>query len=224
MSEHFVSCACDSSKIDKLKEYRTKNKVFINNQDKKRHQKNKIRDNQYSKECRLCKKINITEKEKQSRLNQCRIGYKENKGREPIKARARYLRAERKLYKNNTSYRLKGNLRGRLNTALKKQKKVGSHILDLGCSIEELKFRFEFFWPQFKWEEHGKIWTIDHIIPLSIFDLTNIEQLKIAVNFINLQPLLPSENSSKGNKLNIQCKKIIKSWREREIAGFSVLV
>ena len=41
---------------------------------------------------------------------------------------------------------------------------------------------------------------LDHVRPLSSFDLTNTEQLKEAAHYTNIQPLLKSDNRSKGSK------------------------
>ena len=72
----------------------------------------------------------------------------------------------------------------------------------LGCSIKKLKNHLE---KQFRegmsWENYGK-WEIDHIKPLSIFDLTKLENQKKCFHYTNLQPLWKSENRSKGAKLN----------------------
>lgn len=50
------------------------------------------------------------------------------------------------------------------------------------------------------WENHGSIWHIDHIRPLASFDLTNKEDVKIACNYKNLQPLFKEENIRKSDK------------------------
>ena len=41
---------------------------------------------------------------------------------------------------------------------------------------------------------------LDHVRPLSSFDLTDPEQLKEAAHFSNIQPLLKSDNRKKGSK------------------------
>lgn len=54
------------------------------------------------------------------------------------------------------------------------------------------------------WENWGKgknCWNIDHIIPLSKFNLANREEFLKAANYKNLQPMWSEENLSKGNKV-----------------------
>jgi hypothetical protein len=100
----------------------------------------------------------------------------------------------------NPVYRIKKNLRDRLRSAIKGGYKSGSAIAELGCSLEELTIRFEkMFKPGMSWENYGE-WHIDHIKPLSKFDLTIKEQLLLAVNYKNLQPLWAVENLKKHNK------------------------
>jgi hypothetical protein len=43
-------------------------------------------------------------------------------------------------------------------------------------------------------------WHIDHIIPCSAFNLTDIEQQQKCFNYKNLQPLWQEENFRKGNR------------------------
>jgi hypothetical protein len=104
-------------------------------------------------------------------------------------------------------FKLKALLRGRLLDALKRHTKGGkvnknhSALTLLGCSIDEYKIFLENqFKPDMTWENHGKLWEIDHIIPCSKFDLTNLEQQKQCFNYINTQPLYKSENRSKGDR------------------------
>jgi hypothetical protein len=93
-------------------------------------------------------------------------------------------------YKENIQYKLKTVLRKRLWHALKGEWKSGSAVKDLGCSIVDFKLYLESkFEPGMNWDNYGKKWQIDHIRPLSSFDLTDARQLKDACNYNNLQPL-----------------------------------
>jgi hypothetical protein len=102
----------------------------------------------------------------------------------------------------NPNFKLKRLLRHRLRQAIKKNRKVGSAVKDLGCTIEELKVYLESkFQDGMTWDNHGPDgWHIDHIEPLSRFDLTDYEQLKKACHYTNLQPLWAEDNIRKGNR------------------------
>jgi hypothetical protein len=80
--------------------------------------------------------------------------------------------------------------------------KHASHIKDLGCSLEELKVYLESkFQDGMSWENYGTVWEIDHIKPLSRYDLTDCRIQAELVHYTNLQPLLIEENRKKGNKI-----------------------
>ena len=48
------------------------------------------------------------------------------------------------------------------------------------------------------WNNYGK-WHLDHIKPLSSFNLQNIDELKQACHYSNLQPLWAEDNFKKGS-------------------------
>lgn len=106
----------------------------------------------------------------------------------------------RKRYRNDVQFRLGMNLRSRLAMALKRKSKCGSAVRDLGCSIHflvgylESKFR-----DGMNWDNQGTVWHLDHIRPLSSFDLEKAEEFLTAVHYTNLQPLLAEENLKKGD-------------------------
>jgi hypothetical protein len=107
----------------------------------------------------------------------------------------------------NPQWKLKANLRGRYLDALKrhtsggKVNKYHSAIKLLGCNIEYYKQYLEQqFQQDMTWENHGKLWEIDHIRPCASFDLTKEKEQKQCFNHTNTQPLYKSDNRSKGDK------------------------
>lgn len=122
--------------------------------------------------------------------------------------RCEWSRREERL-KTDIQYKLIKILRIRLNKALGCNQKVGSAIQELGCTVYKLKIHLEKqFYPNSEtgelmtWNNHGLYgWHIDHIIPLSKFDLTNKAQLKKACHYTNLQPMWAKENLNKSNKI-----------------------
>jgi 5-methylcytosine-specific restriction endonuclease McrA len=104
--------------------------------------------------------------------------------------------------KTDIAYRVSRNLRARLNKAVVNDFKNSSAVRDLGCSIAEFKAYLESkFTDKMSWDNYGrKGWHIDHIVPISKFDLLNPTQAKLACHYTNLQPLWWSENLKKGNR------------------------
>ncbi len=101
--------------------------------------------------------------------------------------------------KNDIQYRLSSTLRSRMWGALKRNKKSGSAIRDLGCTLLELKKHIELkFTDGMNWGNWSRDgWHIDHIIPLCNFDLTDREQYLKACHYTNLQPLWAIDNLTK---------------------------
>lgn len=100
-------------------------------------------------------------------------------------------------------------MRNRLNAALradldgKAERGRNESIAALvGCTLHELmahlESQFDDYMTWGTWKLDG--WHIDHITPLSAFDLTDPEQRRIACHYTNLQPLWGDENLRKGNR------------------------
>lgn len=109
----------------------------------------------------------------------------------------------------DNGYKIKCYLRSRISTIISINK-PGSSVRDLGCSIEDLKKYLEkkFYnrkssGEKMTWENYGVYgWHIDHIKPLSAFDLTDRKQFLEACHYTNLQPLWAEDNLSKSNKIS----------------------
>ena len=130
-----------------------------------------------------------------------KIWYEKNKKIKLLKSKLYNEKRE----SGDPEYKLRRRLRSRLTTALKKYLKVPfkerNINLLIGCSLVELKKYLE---SQFKddmnWNNHGKLWHIDHIKPCHLFDLSDIEEQRRCFNYRNLQPLYAQENLKKNGK------------------------
>jgi hypothetical protein len=102
-------------------------------------------------------------------------------------------------------FRIKTSLRNRLHSLLTEAR----------TTPEDAEARQIFLW--FEWlrmrgvaDWRAKGMSIDHVIPISKFNLQNADAIKAANNWRNLFPLLRSENSSKGNR--IRPEDIRRNW------------
>lgn len=147
--------------------------------------------NTYCKECMVAYR-----KENADRLKEYFKEYGEL-NREKISARSLNR------YHNNIQANLRHTLRGRFNNAIERGWKKGSAVRDLGCSVADFKLYLESkFTDDMSWDNKGRNgWHIDHIVPLSAFDLTDREQVKKACHYTNLQPLWEVDNLIKGNNI-----------------------
>jgi hypothetical protein len=172
---------------DKQKTWREKNKEIIKQKKKAYYQANKAKIN--------AKNILWAKNNKEKILN-CK-----NKNVEKIRARRnKYNKFKRE---TDIQYKLSSILRRRLSKIIKRKTKIGSAVKDLGCTISELKKHLESkFQDGMTWENHGSTgWHIDHIKPLSSFDLSNRKQFLQACHYTNLQPLWAKDNLSKSDKV-----------------------
>ena len=113
------------------------------------------------------------------------------------KARRRAI--ENRRYRTDPQYQLAKRLRARLSEEFKLQGvSRNDSVLELtGCSYEFLKCHIE---SQFT---NGMVWgdsstyEVDHIVPLSAFDMRDDEEAKASCNWRNLRPMTPYDNASK---------------------------
>ena len=178
----------DTIKV-KHKSYRDSNKEKISLYGKNYHQTNKEKRKLQKK---LYYQIN-----KEKRKHFGKLYYENNKSK-------RHNYHYNKL-NTDIQYKLRNRLRSRLYNAINRNYKNGSAVKDLGCSIDEFKIYLESkFSPGMTWENWSTNgWHIDHIKPLSSFDLKDRKQFIEACHYTNLQPLWADENLSKGKKVEI---------------------
>ena len=89
----------------------------------------------------------------------------------------------------------------------------------LGCTIEQFKEHIGFqFETGMNWDNFGKIWQIDHIIPIKYKqdgEEPSLEDTIERLHWTNTQPLFSEENKSKGNRFigkNSEYDKTVKAF------------
>lgn len=123
--------------------------------------------------------------------------------------KSQYTEAKRRWSNKNLNYYVEyrnsdvnHKLAHALRVRIRKAVKTGSATKNLGCTMTEFKAHLEKqFTEGMNWDNYGQ-WHIDHIKPLSAFDLTNLSELAEACHFTNMQPLWAAENISKNDKLD----------------------
>jgi hypothetical protein len=109
-------------------------------------------------------------------------------------------RAVERAYFSRPHARLGMRLRSRIWRILKKRPQGVSAVGLLGCSAKEAVAHIERqFQRGMTWANWGE-WHVDHIRPLSGFDLRDPAQAAGACHFTNLQPLWAKDNMAKGAK------------------------
>lgn len=186
--------------------YQAKCKICVNTYNKKYYlaNKEKVKSN-----CKIYKSKNLNEIKKKDKIyainNKEKIlQYKKDYYKNNIEKYKQYGIDNRErsnanalklvLYKLKTDpiYRLQFNIRSRIKAAfrLKKATKCKKSEELLGCSIKIAKEHLQSkFLPTMTWENYGKYWHIDHIIPCNSFDLSNEDEQKKCFHYTNLQPL-----------------------------------
>jgi len=80
-----------------------------------------------------------------------------------------------------------------------------NYALYFGLDIESYRKWIELqFNNELSWENFGTHWQFEHIIPVSYFDFSNEEDLKLCWNFINLRVEKTGVNQTGNNRIDIQ--------------------
>ena len=70
--------------------------------------------------------------------------------------------------------------------------------MDFDAFKDWMAFQFD---GDMSWDNYGTVWHIDHVLPMSRFDLTDPTNRAICFAWTNLQPLRVSENRQKSNTI-----------------------
>ncbi len=96
---------------------------------------------------------------------------------------------------SNINYRIKKSIAALLRSVLTKKTTTMNYI---GCNIQFLREWFEYnFTEDMNWNNYGSYWSIDHVIPICNFDLTNENDKLQCWNWSNMVPVPVIFNSSK---------------------------
>lgn len=111
------------------------------------------------------------------------------------------INQSKRLSNREPNKRIRAAMRTRFKDVL--EQKTEKTVELIGCSVPFLKSYLESkFKEGMNWENYGANgWHIDHIIPVSFFDLKNKEERMKCFNYKNLQPLWAKENEEKGDKM-----------------------
>ena len=186
---------------DKAKIYYEANKEKQLENCKRRYEANKDKINEYKKKWYQENKDKNKEKRKiyyeanKDKMREYKKKwYQENKDKH-IKRSTNYTKQRRK---TDPLFRIILNMRNMMNRAIKTKRTEEI----LGCSFNELKQHLEDqFTEGMTWDNYGFYgWHIDHIVPLSHFNLLDEAEVAKANHYTNLQPLWAIDNLSKGNR------------------------
>lgn len=117
-------------------------------------------------------------------------------------------------YATDPIFKIHQLLKRRLLMCIRKIKSTSDYT---GTSFEAVAKWLEYnFTDVMTWENHGIIWDVDHVIPISKWDLSKPEQVEMCFNWKNLSPLsCPKNRFEKRDK--IDKKQLIKHKKQLEI-------
>lgn len=175
--------------------YRQENKEIISLKYKKYYEINKEIILEKNKEYRNNNKESIKNQKKEYRTRNEVIEHIKIKNKEYLSIRKIKIKEKRV---NDLNFKLSEIYRSKFYREIK-GKKYSNFI---GCSIDFFKNWIEYnFDKTMNWNNLGIDWHLDHIIPISIFNFNDENEIKICFHWTNIQPLNKKENISKSNKI-----------------------
>lgn len=104
----------------------------------------------------------------------------------------------KELRKTNENFRLSEVIRSKIHKLLRGLPTSYKELLgmDIYMFRDWMAFQFE---PGMTWDNYGTSWHIDHVLPMSRFDLSDPHNRAICFGWTNLQPLWAADNRQKSN-------------------------
>ena len=174
------------------KKYSEKHKQEKKEYDRNRYIKNREEKLNYQKQYTEEHKKEIREYDKK---------YREKNWNELLKKKKEYDRNRRKY---DINYRIRSSIRANLNFYIKKNKQIksiSSSEINIMLIRKYIENQFD---ENMNWNNYGTYWQIDHIIPQSLFDFTDKNEILKCWNAKNLRPIKKEENQIKSNKLDFK--------------------
>jgi hypothetical protein len=116
--------------------------------------------------------------------------------------KAKRRQAERERLARDPAFKMRCKIRSQIYKALRGHRKMHGTQVYLGCTLDEFKQWIESKWVRgMSWDNYGRAWHIDHLVPQSYFDCSKEEELRRCFHFTNLRPLWARKNMRRGAKV-----------------------
>lgn len=194
-------------KREKVRQWKERNKARVKQSSAEYREKNRESLKEKGKKYVYPKELILSRHKQWRDANRSRIAGYRHKMAESGKLTECNRRYQKERTKSDPVYRLTKVLRARVKAALIKASvsKSGKTFDLLGMSgkdFMEYLLSHRSCRKHFTAENYGTVWVVDHIRPISSFDLSSKEQQSAAFHFTNCQPLSKDENARKGNYWN----------------------
>lgn len=81
---------------------------------------------------------------------------------------------------------------------------ASQYAMFFGLDVKNLRRWIEMqFTGELSWSNYGKAWQFDHILPVTYFDFSNEDDLKLCWNFTNIRVEANQKNKDRGNRIDV---------------------
>ncbi len=175
-----------------------------------------LEDGTWVKECARCHEIKETDqftayvKNHDGFASYCHacsvLCTQESRARNLTKARRRDVAYNRRRKESDPNHRLLVTLRDRVRRVITRKDKSAPTRVLMGCLVDEFRQHLErLFEPGMAWSNHGKEegqWSIDHVLPCVLFDMTQASHQRACFGVGNSQPMWHYANVIKQDRLD----------------------